>query len=198
MLLLQPKQQVAPLLHGAQALGVRLDFARVRAGRLRQLGRAGKRRVQQLLPFAEGGIDAEQARQDLLRFAESRSVHGLFQLARQAAQLLGVREALRLDVQRFVLSELGLGAFDLLEHVPQIVGLATHVGLARRQLGLALAQIPQSQVRIPHRHALDVGVRVRIEHIALRVGAEQGLRLVLTMQVHQQRADFGEHPDGGG
>src|SRR6266851_463682 len=94
MLLLQAKQQVAPLLHGAQALGVRLDFAHVSAGRLRQLGRAGKRRVQQLLPFAKRGIDAEQTCQDLLRFAESHRVHGLFQLARQAPQLLGVREPL--------------------------------------------------------------------------------------------------------
>ena len=52
-------------------------------------------------------------------------------------------------------------------------------------------------MRVAHRHPLDVGVGIRIEHIALRVGTEQRLRLVLAMQVHEQRADLGEHADGG-
>ena len=53
VLLLQPKQQVAPLLHGTQARRVRFDVAGVGPRRLRELGSARERRVEQLLPLPE-------------------------------------------------------------------------------------------------------------------------------------------------
>ena len=106
-------------------------------------------------------------------------------------------QPLRLDVQRLVLAQLWLGALDLLEHVPQIVGLAPDVFLPRRQLGLAGLELFEPRVRVAHGHALDVRIGVGIEHVALCVGTEQRLRLVLAMQVHEQRADLRQHADGG-
>jgi len=107
-----------------------------------------------------------------------------------------VGEPLRLDVERLILAQFRLGALDLLEHMPQVVGLPPHILLPRRQLGLARLQLFESRMGVAHGYALDVGVAVRIEHVALRVGTKQGLRLMLAMQVHEQRADLGEHPDG--
>ncbi len=51
---------------------------------------------------------------------------------------------------------------------------------------------------IAHRHALDSGVGVGVEHVALRVGVQQRLRVVLAVQVDEQAADFAEHADRHG
>ncbi len=112
VLLLEPVEEIAPLLDVAQALRIRFDLARVGTRRLRQLGSARKCRVEQLLPFAERGVDAQETRQDLLCLGEPGRVHRFFELARQAAELLGVGETFRLDVQRLVLADFRLGALD--------------------------------------------------------------------------------------
>ena len=197
MFLLQPKQQVAPLLHRAQALRIGFDLARVGARHLRQLGSARERGVEQLLPLADRRIDAQQVGQDLLRLGKSGRIDCFFQVARETTQLLGVRQPLGLDFQRLVFAEFRLGALDLLQHVAQIVGFAPHVLLPGRQLCFARLELFEVRMRVADRHALDVRVGVRIEHVALRVGTEQRLRLVLAMQVHEERADLGQHADGG-
>ena len=91
MLLLQPIQEIAPLLHGAQTLGIGRDVASVRPRPPGQLGSARERCVQQLLPLAERRVEAPQARQDLLSLGEPGRVDRLLELARQPAELLGVR-----------------------------------------------------------------------------------------------------------
>ena len=96
MLLLEPKQQVASLLHGAEPFRVGLDVAGVGTRYLSQLRRAREGGIEQLLPFADRRIEAQQVAEDLLRLGEAGRVHRLFQVARQTTQLIGVRQALRL------------------------------------------------------------------------------------------------------
>ena len=104
-------------------------------------------------------------------------------------------EALRLHLERFVLSHLRLRALDLLQHVPQVIGLPPDLGLPGRELGLALFQLLQAGVRIAHRHTLDVGIGIRVQHVALRVGTQQRLGLVLAVQINEQTADLAQHTD---
>ena len=51
---------------------------------------------------------------------------------------------------------------------------------------------------VAHGHALDVRIRVGVEHVALRIGTQQRLRLMLAVQVHEQRPDLGENADRRG
>ena len=52
--------------------------------------------IEQLLPFADRRIEAQQVAEDPLRLGKAGRVHRLFQVARQTTQLIGVRQALRL------------------------------------------------------------------------------------------------------
>ena len=77
----------------------------------------------------------------------------------------------------------------------QVIGLLAHFRLTICELGFPLLELLKPRMRVPHGDALDVGVRVGVQHIALRVWAEQRLRLMLAMQVHEQAADLAEHAD---
>ena len=165
---------------------------------MRELGGARERAVEQLLPARDRRIESQQRRERLLRLRGDGAVHRFLQLAGQTTELFRVRQALRLEVEPLILAELRRRRFDLLQHVPQVIGLASDLGLARRQLGLALGERPQAPVGIAHRHALHIGVGVRVEDIALRVGTQERLGLVLAVEIDQQRADFCQHADGGG
>ena len=195
MLLLQPVQQIAPLLDGAQTLGIGLDVARVRARRLGELSGARERRVEQLLPRAHRGVDAQETRQDLLRLGEPGGVDCFLELAREPAELLGVRQPFGLHFECLILTELRLGTLDLLEDMTQVVRLLAHVRLAIRELRFALLEFFEPRVRVADGDAFDIGIRVGVQHVALRLGTEQRLCLVLAMQVHEQAADLAEHTD---
>ena len=106
-----------------------------------------------------------------------------------------MRQALRFCFQRLIFTDFGSGLFDLRQHMAQIIGLAAHLALARREIGLALLQLLQSRVRITHGHALDFRVGVGVEDITLGIGMEQRLRLVLTVQIHQEGTNLCQHAD---
>jgi len=173
VLLLQAKQQVTPLLDAGKALGIALERRGILARRLTQLLRVGERPIEEHLPPADRGVEPLQARQDLLCPSEPRGVHRLLQLARQPAQLVGVGEAFRLGLERFVLADLGRGLLDLPRHVPQVIRLAAYLVLSGAQLRLALLEVTETLVGVPHRDALHSGIGVGVEDVALRVGTEQ-------------------------
>ena len=91
-----------------------------------------------------------------------------------------------------------MGPLDLLDHVTQVVGLVLDVLPAGFELCVTALELSQPLVRIPHRDALDGRVAVGIEDVALRVLPEQGLRLMLPVQIDEQRAELGEHAHGSG
>src|SRR5437588_11690085 len=103
-----------------------------------------------------------------------------------------MRETFRLGFQRFRLSRAGGGAGDLVHHVAEVVGLALHVVALRQQGRFPLLELPQARVRVARRGALDGGRGVEVENVALCVRLEQRLRLVLPVQVDQQRAELRE------
>ena len=104
-----------------------------------------------------------------------------------------MRQAPRLGREGFVFAHArGRGGY-LLRHVPQVVGLAQDLFLLGPQLLLALRQRLPALVSGPHRSLLELRAAIGIQQVALHLGAEQRLRLVLAVQVHQQSAELGQH-----
>jgi len=116
------------------------------------------------------------------------------ELARQAAQLVRVREPLCFDVQGFQLAVARRRALDFFDHVPQVVRLAVHVLASRGEVLLASLELVQALACIAHRGPLHGRIGVGIEHVALRVGSQQGLGFVLTVQVHEERTELARTP----
>src|SRR5207247_4337769 len=96
-----------------------------------------------------------------------------------------------------LLADARLGPLDLLDHVTQVVGLTLDLLAARLELRVTALELTQPLVRIPHRRTLHGRVAVGVEDVALRVWSEQRLRLVLAVEIHQQRAQLGEHAHRG-
>ena len=69
--------------------------------------------------------------------------------------------------------------------MPQVVGLLADLGLLFGELSLALLQLLEAAMRVAHGDPLDVGIGIRVQHVALRVGPKQGLRLVLTVEIDE-------------
>src|SRR2546430_484689 len=146
---------------------------------------------------SEGGAGPRELRRGG-RAREPARVDRLLELARQAPQLIGMGKALRLDVQRLHLPRPGCGLLDFLDDMAQVVRFAAHLLAGGRELLLAPLELMQAVVGIPHRGAFDDRVRVAVEDIALGISAEQGLRLVLTVEVHQQSAKLRQDTHGRG
>jgi len=109
-----------------------------------------------------------------------------------------VGEALGLELQGLDLAVLGCGALDFLDYVPQVIRLAVYVLASGRELPFAPLVVSQPLVRVAHRRPLDRRVGVRIEHVTLGIGPEQGLGLVLAVQVDEDRAELRQDTDGCG
>ncbi len=79
----------------------------------------------------------------------------------------------------------------------QVVRPAPDLVALRRERGLLIPQAVQRRVRLRHRRALGLRVGECVEDVALGVGVEQRLGLVLAVEIHQQRAELAEHRGGG-
>ena len=79
------------------------------------------------------------------------------------------------------------------DDVAQVVGPAAHLVAPARERGLLLAERRERRVRLGHGRPLRLRVRERVEDVALRVGVQQRLGLVLAVEVHQERAELAEH-----
>src|SRR3989441_12145209 len=113
-----PTTEISPLpLHDALPI----------SGRLRQLLHVRERGVEQLSPLRDGWVQPLEPRHQLRRAGEPGGVEGLLELAGEPSQLIRVSEALRLRLERLVLSHPGRGALDLLDHVTQVVSLPLDV-----------------------------------------------------------------------
>jgi len=201
VLLRQAEQGIAALLHRGEPAGVALDTGAVVARRLRQLLDVGEGPVHHGAPALDRRVELHEAREQLRRARQARRVdrlERLLQLTRQPAQFVGVRETLRLRFERFRLPHPRGGAGDLLHHVAEVVGLALHVVALREQGRFPLLELPQARVRVAHRGPLDGGRGVQVENVALCVRLEQRLRLVLPVQVDQQRAELCQDTHRGG
>jgi len=197
VLLGQPEQHVAALFDVLEPAGVGLDPGGVVAGRLCQLAHIREGAIEQLPPLAGGRIEPLESRDELCGAGEAGGIERLLELAGEPHQLFRVGEALRLRFEGLVLADLRLGSLDLLDHMAQVVGLALHLLAAGLELRVTALELAQPFVRVPHRHALDGGIGVGVQDVALRVRSEQGLRLVLAVQVYEQGAQLGEHAHGG-
>ena len=100
-------------------------------------------------------------------------------------QGLRLTQTARLDLERLVLARLEFGALDFLHYVPQIVGPATHFVPPLRQRRLVGTEPGHRRVGLGHGRALGLRVREGVEDVALGVGPQQRLGLVLSMEVHQ-------------
>ncbi|PYO81937.1 MAG: hypothetical protein DMD65_10530 [Gemmatimonadetes bacterium] len=109
-----------------------------------------------------------------------------------------MRQALRFGLERLRLPQLWRRARDLVHHVAEVVGLAAHVLLSGPELGFAPLQVAPARVRVAHGRPLQPRFGVGVEDVALRLGPEQRLRLVLPVEIHQQGAELGQNADGGG
>src|SRR5207249_9717219 len=158
VLLGEAEQHVASLLDGAKALRVALDGGGVVLRGLGELRDVRERTVQELLPLGHRGIEPREASEQLGRAREAGGVERLLQLARQTAQLVGMGEALRFDLQRLYFAGLRGRALDFLDDVSQVVRLAAHLLASGRELLLATLELVQALVRIAHRRPLQRGV----------------------------------------
>ena len=192
---MQPVQEVAALLHRRETAGIRLDLGGVVPHGRRELGDVREDGIQQLAPLRNRSVEPLQTPQQLPRPREAGRFERLLQLLAQAAQLVGVGQALGLDVECCVLTGLRSSAGDFLHDVAQVVGLAAHLFLAVVKVGLAPLQGAQALTRVADRHRFHRRGGVGIEDVPLGIRAQQGLRLVLAVQVHEQGAQLGEHAD---
>jgi len=62
---------------------------------------------------------------------------------------------------------------------------------------LSRSTSPPSVHGVAHGRALDVGSGERIEHVALGVGPQQRLGLMLAVEIDQQRAQLRQHAHRG-
>jgi len=194
----EPEQRIAPLLYGRQASGVGFDAHGVLAGRLSELFDVGERAIEQLLPIRDGRVEAAQARDQPGRTGETRGVERLLELPRQPAELVGVGQPLRLRLEGLVLAQLRRRPPDFVHHVPQVVGLASYLVVSRLERFLPPLQLAQPVVGVPHRDPLHARIAMGVQDVPLGVGPQQRLRLVLTVEVHQERAEPREHAHGRG
>ncbi len=116
--------------------------------------------------------------------------------AGEGAQLVGVLQAARLLLEALVLAGGQPRVLDLLDHVPQVVGAALGLGAPRGERAHLLAHRGQLAGRLAYALGLRAGAAEGVEDAALRVAVEQGLRLVLAVQVDEQPPDLGEHAGG--
>ena len=107
-------------------------------------------------------------------------------------------ETFGFDLQGLDLAILRRRALDFFDHMPQVIRLAAHVLASARELLLAPLEVAQPLIRIAHRRPLDRRVGVRVQHVSLGIDPQQGLGLVLAVQVHEQRAELRQDVDGGG
>src|SRR5207245_11373201 len=101
-------------------------------------------------PLGRGRIEPLEARHELRRAGEARGVERLLELAGEPAQLVGVRQSLRFDLERLRLPALRRGPRDLVSYVPQVVGLATDLFMPGAGTGLAPRHLAPTIVRIAH------------------------------------------------
>src|SRR2546422_11468199 len=113
------------------------------------------------------------------------------------SQLVGVRQALRFSLERLRLPKLWRRAGDLVHDVAEVVGFAAHLLLSGPELGFAPLQVAPARVRVAHGRPLQPRLGVGVEDVALRLGPEQRLRLVLPVEIHQQGAELGQNADRG-
>jgi len=168
----EAEQHVAPLFDGAEPARVALDRRAVVTRGLRELLDMRERTVEQLLPLGHGRIETREAAEQFGRAREPRRVERLLELAGQAAELVGMGETLRLDLQGLRLPVPGRGALDFVDHMPEVIRLATYVLASGGELFLAPLELAQPFMRVAHRRALHRSVGVGIEHIALGVGPQ--------------------------
>jgi hypothetical protein len=105
-----------------------------------------------------------------------------------------VLEAACLVLQALVFAGDQLRGIDLADDVPQVIGAALRFRSPRLERLDVLSHRRQRFVRNPHLCRLLRRAAERVEDRALRVGIEQGLCLVLTVQVHEQRPISARRP----
>ena len=107
-------------------------------------------------------------------------------------------QPLRLRLEGVVLAQLRRRPPDFVHHVPQVVGLASYLLVSRLERFLPPLQLAQPVVGVPHRDPLHARITMGVQDVPLGVGPQQRLRLVLTVEVHQERAEPREHTHGRG
>ena len=115
-------------------------------------------------------------------------------LAREFARVF---EPASFLLERAVLARLQLGAADLVQLEPEEVG--TRLQLSPPGLGLLQRAQQTASLGEPVRHfGRPVGTLCeRIQYAALLLGVEQGLVVVLAVEVHQRRAQLAHERSGG-
>ena len=203
VLLLQAVDQVPASLNLSEPRGVLLQAVGIALSQPGQLGEAGVRAVEQLAPRRDRPIDAFQPAEQPVSLAERGQDTALLLLQQRGepAGLLGegarVPQPARLEVERLILAGGEPGVIDLPRHGAPVVGAAPHLVPLLPQRLLLGAQLAHAPPRVLQGGALGEGAGERVEDVALGVRVQQGLGLVLAVQVDKQAAQAGQGADGG-
>ncbi len=160
-----------------------------------QLGEVGKGGVEHLAPRRHVGIDPLQRRQRPVGVAQGAQGTGLLAVEQLGHPLgvldqrAGVPEPPGLDLQRSSSPGHQPGAVDFGDDVAQVVGPPPHLVPPRREASLLLRQRDHLAVPCGDRLALRGGAGEGVEDVALGVGPQQRLGLVLAVEVHQRFAE---------
>ena len=204
VLLGQLEQQITAALDLGQTGRVLGDVVRVLAGQPGELGEVGKGAVEELAPRGGLGVLAFQLGQRPVGLPEDAerpplvTVERLGEASGLFAEGAGVRQLAGLGLEPHFLARRELGVPDLGHHVTEIVGAPLDLVALAGERGLLVAQGLHGPESLVHRRAGPLGAGERVEDVALGVGPEQGLGLVLAVQVDECGAELGQRGQGGG
>jgi len=194
-------EEVEPLFHRIQPLGVELDAVAVIAQVARQLAELLAERLRQVTVFADRGVNLGEAGERARGLPELvGGAGGLVRAIRERVegvvgergQFFRVGQADALVEQRLVLARLEPGGGDLVDLEVEHVQPPFHLALAQPQLVQFLPHAVKLARHPRQRLALVVEVREAVEQEEVLARAQEREVLALAVHVHEQLPDLFE------